>query len=300
MSMANRRHSFPVALLLGLLAGAPSAFADDALPDVTRMVRELRYEDALARVESVRGDPASTPAVKLRALELAALAHRGLGHEAGAREACTRLLTLDPGAELTGQRPSPRVVELFQSVRQSLQDDEPRAGLTTEIDVPSLEGASVSATARADGENAIVRVVFRADVGGRSTEINAARGGPPWRAEVPVANREDLRRLVVVARGFAPSGRLSAVSPPARAGGGAAGGTGTGSEEGDGDGDPYGIGETPTEEGGRGGLTGKWWFWGAIGAVVVGGTVTAILLATSGDEEPRQGDLGSLQLSPTE
>jgi hypothetical protein len=297
--MANRLHSFPVALLTTLLSGLPSAFADDALPEVTRMVRELRYEEALTRVEAVRREPASSPAVRLRALELAALAHLGLGHETDAREAFTRLLTLDPGAELTEQRPSPRVVELFQSVRESLANDTPTAGLLIDLDVPALEGASVSARARADGEHAIVRVVFRVDIGARSTEINAARGGPPWRAEIPVSNNEDLRRLVVVARGFAPSGRLSAVSPSARARAGV-GPVGPGGTNGGGrDGDTYGIGDTPTGEGVRGeGLTGKWWFWGAIGAVVVGGTVTAIVLASGGEDEPRQGDLGSLQLSP--
>lgn len=256
------------------------------------MVRELRYEDALARIDAVRRDPDSSPAVKLRALELAALAHLGLGHESDAREAFTRLLTMDPGAELTEQRPSPRVVELFQSVRSSLGGEPPTTGLITELDVPSLEGSSVSATARADGENAIVRVVFRAQIGARNTEINAARGGPPWRAEIPVANDEDLARLIVTARGFAPSGQLSAVSPGARA---RRGGTG---DDGD-DGDTFGITETPTGDGERGGaITGKWWFWGAIGAVVVGGTVTAIVVASGGGDEPRQGDLGSLQLSP--
>lgn len=299
MSMANRLHIFPAVLAAALLSGLPAAFADDALPDVTRMVRELRYEEALTRVDAVRREPGASPAVKLRALELAALAHLGLGHESDAREAFTRLLTMDPGAELTEQRPSPRVVELFQSVREALADDTPTAGLLTDLDVPSLEGASVSARARADGEHAIVRVVFRVDIGARSSEINAARGGPPWRAEIPVSNRQDLQRLVVVARGFAPSGRLSAVSPPARAAGGGGAGTSGGSGTDDGDGDTFGIGETPTGEGERsGGLTGKWWFWGAIGAVVVGGTVTAIVLASGGDTDPRQGDLGTLQLSP--
>jgi len=47
-------------------------------------------------------------------------------------------------------------------------------------------------------------------------------------------------------------------------------------------------------------LTEKWWFWTALGAVVVGGTVTALTLTTLGGEEtereaPYQGSVGSFQ-----
>ena len=291
--MANRTRTFLGTLAgVAILAWASIAHADDALPDVSRMVRELRYEDALARIEQIRRAPDSSPVVKLRALELAALAQLGLGHEADAREAFVRLLTLDPGAELTEQRPSPRLVELFQSVRQSLGREEPRAGLLTSVEAPALEGASLTATARPDGEHAIVRVVFRARVGGTESDIQASRSGSSWSAGIPVPSGADLRRATVIARGFAPSGRLSAVSPPAHPDVGGTGG------EGEGEDDPFQIGETPTDESGRGGLTSKWWFWGGIGAVVVGGTITAIVLASSGGQDARQGDLGSLQLSP--
>lgn len=304
MCMANPTRTFLGASIgFALWLGAGVALADDALPDVSRLVREMRYEEALERIEQIRRDPGSAPLVKLRALELAALAHLGLGHDAEARQAFTRMLTVDPGAELTEQRPSPRIVELFQSVRETLAGEEPRAGLVTTLDVPTLEGSPVTAAARPDGEHAIMRVVFRARVGGRETDIQGSRTGPPWRAEIPVATRADLGGMSVVARGFAPSGRLSAVSSAARPDAGGGGGIDDGGGEDSGrEGDPYGIRDTPTEDGagggGGGGITGKWWFWGAVGAVVVGGTVTAIVLASSGGTEAREGDLGTLQLAP--
>jgi len=46
-------------------------------------------------------------------------------------------------------------------------------------------------------------------------------------------------------------------------------------------------------------VTEKWWFWTAVGAVVVGGTVTALVLALGGnatvERAPYQGNAGSVQ-----
>lgn len=54
-----------------------------------------------------------------------------------------------------------------------------------------------------------------------------------------------------------------------------------------------------TESGESDGVTSQWWFWTAIGVVVVGGTVAAIALASGGDShEPLvQGDVGGVHVT---
>ncbi|MBI2896534.1 MAG: hypothetical protein HYY06_23450 [Deltaproteobacteria bacterium] len=295
MLTANRRRSrLPLLWAAALLLWSGPGWADDPLPDVAQMVRELRYEAALERTEELRQAPSTSPALRLRATELAALAHLGLGADGRAREAFMLLLTLDPGYALTDQRPSPRIVEVFQSVRQSLGSAEPRTGLVVAVAAPPLDGSPAAATARPEGEHAIVRVVFHAVVDGRPADVEAGREGPGWRAEIPVADRATALRLEVVARGFAPSGRLAAVSPVARV----SARSDFGDEETDhaeSGGSDGPITETPHGDD-EGGVAGRWWFWTAVGAVVIGGAATAIVLTTGGTDPARSGDLGDVTL----
>src|SRR5687768_11739100 len=144
MCMANRAAVAGLAFVACVTARIAPARADDALSEIATMVRELRYEEALSRIEQLRAADDTSPDMRLRALELAALAHVGLGRVEDAREAFRALLTLDPGAELGLRRPSPRIVEIFQSVRASVAEAEPTAGLTTTL---SRSGARVVAEA---------------------------------------------------------------------------------------------------------------------------------------------------------
>jgi len=39
----------------------------------------------------------------------------------------------------------------------------------------------------------------------------------------------------------------------------------------------------------------RWWLWGALGAVVVGGAITAVALSTGGTETIHDGSLATLR-----
>ena len=56
-----------------------------------------------------------------------------------------------------------------------------------------------------------------------------------------------------------------------------------------------GDGTQPPDEGSGGSVFGKWWFWTAVGVIAVG-AVVAVVLATSGDEQPQGGGDGQVVL----
>ena len=189
---------------------------DDPLPEIATMVRELRYEDCLSSIQTVLSAPHPSPPTVLRAIELRALARLGTGDVGAAEADFAHLLSLDPGYTLTGQRPSPRVAQLFRRA-QAARPSRPPEDLVVAVAAPLIDGAPAAVVARPIGDSALSRVVFYARDGSTQiAELEADPGGPPWRADISVENREQARRLQVVARGYAPSGELASVSRESR------------------------------------------------------------------------------------
>ncbi len=256
----------------------------EPLADVEQMVRELRYEEALERARQVRSDPRTSPEVRLRAVELQATAHLGLGDESAARGAFAELVTLDPGYQLAGGRPSPRVLEVFRNVQGTVRPQ--REGqLIVAVAAPSIDGSPAAVSALPAGEHAIVRVAFEVRGDGPEVTIDAEPGGPPWRADVPVDSREAALRIGIVGRGYAPSGELAAVSElvhapaPQRE-----------VREGEPSAEPAAArrSSAATRRRESPGILERPWFWATIGAVVVVGTF--VLLAVSGDSHDPESD----------
>jgi hypothetical protein len=243
------------------------------------MVRELHYEDALAHARALRDTADTPPEIRLRAIELEALADLGLGDVPAARAAFADLVRLDPGYHLTDARPSPRVIDLFREVREQ-RPHSPPEDLVVAVAPPTIEGAPAAVTALPTGEHALRRVVFRVSARTGEVEVAADPDGPPWRADIPVESIAAAAELAVVARGYAPSGELAAVShvgrvPPPEA-----------EEEDEGVDHPASaLASHPTVRHPRRrepGLTDRPWFWAIVGVVVVVGTFTVIALTFGG------------------
>ncbi|MBI2895797.1 MAG: hypothetical protein HYY06_19730 [Deltaproteobacteria bacterium] len=272
-----RSRACPWSVVLGWLVVFPvAASGQEPLADVEQMVRELRYEEALERARAVRSEPRTSPEIRLRAVELQATAHLGLGDETAAREAFAELLALDPGYRLANARPSPRVQDVFLNVQQTVR---PRleGQLIVAVAAPSIDGSPAAVSALPAGEHALVRVAFEVRGNGPEVTIDAEPGGPPWRADVPVDSREAARRIGIVGRGYAPSGELAAVSELVRAPAPTREARG---------GEPDTAPAAPRSSATRRrperepGIVERPWFWATIGAVVVVGTF--VLLALSG------------------
>lgn len=272
-------------LCLGCLLPVPAAAQVDPLPDLAAQVRELRYEDVLREARALRADPATPPATRLRAIELQALAEMGLGQSSAARRSFETLLRLDPEYALTESRPSPRVRQMYDEARRALPE-EPEGGLVVGVAAPVLDGAPAAASARPTGESAIARVRFQATVDGDEVAVHPVPGGPPWRADIPLQDRDAADDLEVVVRGFAPSGALCAISPASRV---------MEDEEGE-EALPGGLdgarGSSDTPRRRRRPEHGRPWLWAALGAVIVVGTFAIVVVATTHDTSDGGGDGG--------
>ena len=262
--------------LFAAVAVAQEEARPDPLPEIAAMARELRYEDCLSSIQTVLSGQHPSAETVLRAVELRAITHVGMGDVGAAEVDFAHLLELDPGYTLTGQRPSPSVAQLFARAQQA-RPSRPPENLVVAVAAPLIDGAAAAVVARPISDSALSRVVFYARDGETQiAELEADPGGPPWRADVSVEDRAQARRLHVFARGYAPSGELAAVSRESHV---------VGEEDAAYDravaherrhrtrhrrDEDVPLAERP-------------WFLATIGAVVVVGTVVVVLLIAGGD-----------------
>lgn len=240
------------------------------------MVRDLRYEDCLTAIQTVLSAEHPRPEAVLRAIELRGIAHVGMGNVGAAEVDFAHLLELDPGFTLTGERPSPRVAEIFARA-QAGRARRPPENLVVAVAAPLIDGGAAAVVARPVADSALARVVFYARDGDTQiAELEADPNGPPWRVDVSVENRAQAMRLQVVARGYAPSGELAAVSRPSHV---------VGEEDAEYD---HAVAHERRRRPRRAAdedlpLTQRPWFLATIGATVVVATVVVVLLVAGGD-----------------
>jgi hypothetical protein len=107
-----------VALAIGLAqSGGPSVAPSD-LDAVKALYTQAAYEDALQRLSSIPADDVTDQLDRYRALSLLAL-----GRNAEADQTFERMVRRDPLYAMDAVDVSPRVVELFSSVRQRVLPD---------------------------------------------------------------------------------------------------------------------------------------------------------------------------------
>ncbi len=116
-------------------AGAPEAAREPSDPPATpgavesgvraadQLLREARFEEALARIEGIRGELAVFGAgdagrrLRARTEVVAATAYVALDREDAARECFRRALAAEPALDLDPATTAPKVLRVFRAVR---------------------------------------------------------------------------------------------------------------------------------------------------------------------------------------
>jgi hypothetical protein len=152
--------------------------------------QDLRYEEALARVDEGLAEAANTGALGLSATDLADLmVYRGLvlgeqGNSAGAWDDFVRAAVVDPTRKLDPVRFAPRVAETFQRAVEAVQK-----GKKSEV---TIEAPS-ECKARFDGREVTPRVPLPAAWGEHYLRVECA-GSRPYGARVVVSEVAQVLR----------------------------------------------------------------------------------------------------------
>jgi len=280
-----------------MLAGPASAQQDVGarLDEIQEMVLYARYPEAIGAAEGLlqqEGLPARQVNAALEILATAQIANRD---EDAASETLRRLYARDPGHRLSDPDASPLVQSAFARARSG-------AGETVSVELLH-ESPGALATRESPvievrlGENGDavdeMRVQYRYAGESRfATAVMAVDGGIA-RARIPLRGGSDAQSIEYYVEALAPSRAtletlaseaeplsLTVPEESAVAGGGILA---------DSTDDP---GTASDEEGS---VIGEWWLWTAVGVVVAGGVVAAILIAGSQDGPP-DGSLGNVDL----
>ncbi len=260
--MPTQRSKTPggIALAALLLAHASTALAQDRSRDAQvafqRGVAEMdahRYPSALeALEESYRLHPSPV------ALYNMGLVHREMGHVQRAIESFERYL-----AEGAARVPAERVTSVLDTLRQ----------LRAQLATVALTASPASFTTTVDGrELALSNGALTLDPGDHVLVVTSA-GRRPWREELHLAPGQRVTRDVTLEPEATPATTPRATPAPVT---------------------PVSVTPTavnvaptphPREEQPAPSITSRWWFWTGLGAVVAGGIVAGVVIATSGGAE---------------
>ncbi len=288
------RNSLLVLLSFGLfpaLATAQEAAPEDVLAEIRDKVLYAQYREALTELEAYLARDDLDAAGRNAGLEVLATVQIARRQTREADETLQSLYARDPQHRLSESDPSPPVLSAFGRAREN-----PPAPVEVLLDhtSPSFdERVPPELEVELDGEGADavqeVRLRYRQGAGAFSTVVMNLRDGVAS-ARIPLLAERDAYSVEYVIEAAAPSGAvlaragsmetpLSFEVPAAPEGSspvlGVAG--------------PNDDAEVE-EEGGS-----LAWLWITLGvALVAGGVVTAVVLATSGG--PEDGSLGNIQL----
>ncbi len=261
------------AVLIGLLCalgGAPAlaASVEQSLSRARAQYRDQEYEKVIVISRAVVKDARATVAQRVEAHELLGLSCLILGRQAEARQAFTSLLRLEPGHRLRDPSGSPKLRTFFRSVRDSLPP--PATPPRLQLQAP---GRAV-AGGRVDIKGVLTDFVWADHIGllrwrraGKLTWHSAsatAQSGSILAARLLLPRSPTAYRLEYYMAVHDTDG-IQVVS------------AGSASE-------PLSL---QVEAGKRSfSLARKWWFWTAVGAVVVAGATVGIV-ALSSQEAPK-------------
>jgi hypothetical protein len=118
MIATRPRLSLLLASITWLALGAGAGASDDVLVRAKDLYRSAAYDEALALLDRVAGEPASGDEVELSEYRLLCLI--ALDRKTEARSAIEAMVKADPFYQLPTDQASPRVRSTFREVRQSL------------------------------------------------------------------------------------------------------------------------------------------------------------------------------------
>jgi len=284
-----------VAVLLFCLIPA-FARAQDDLKKAEQLFEDLQYEQALRQVEETLKSPRRGPSELVAAYRIKGLSLSALGRTRKALEAFRMLLAIDPDYQLKGVKSPKLNAPFFQAAGMTkqqggivLEHQPPRSG-------PSLAGLVLAIELKSDPMNMVRKVRMRFwPEGKKPLQMSLEVKGPRIvKMRLPLDFKDKQVNYyfeAVNAYGGVLARRGSAYQPlqiKARPGGASA----QVAKQPD-NGKPLIVKATPVEipppelppskENGTKAWYQSWWFWTAVGVVVVG-AATGTALALSGDD----------------
>ena len=260
-------------VLLATVTASPAS-AQDTNPLIQEgadQYDELRYEEALQTLSAALVRAGNTAQQQARIYELLAFTYLSLGREAEAEGAYRSLLAIEPDFE-PGAEVSPRFRTFFGGVRERWEADgrpgrAPPAPASIRHASPAQAdpGESVELRASLDDPSGRIVSVVLAYRQGTSDVFRRLDTEPVDGEFVATIPGEDVAPPLVE---YYFEGLDADGLPVASRGDVAA---------------PLRI---AVEGEGAGGVATKWWFWTILGAVVIGGGVTAAVLLARDDEGP--------------
>jgi tetratricopeptide (TPR) repeat protein len=263
----NRSARFGLVAALGLCLAASSAFAQDrardAQADFQRGVAEMdahRYPSALDALESsYRLYPSPVALYNL------ALVHREMGHVQRAIEAFERYL-----AEGAARVPADRAASVRDTLGQ-LRAQLARVGLTV---------TPTPFTTTVDGRECdLPNGELVLDPGDHVVVVTSA-GRRPWREELHLSAGQHVTRALTLDPDVAspvvtPPAVVVSQTPAAPL--------------------PNPVTPHPRDDQAAPSIVTRWWFWTGVGALVAGGVIAGVVIATSGTEAPLPGTAFDVQ-----
>lgn len=254
-----------------LLGAAPAAGAGPAdrhrLAEARQQYLAQEYEQVIRLLAPLVSSPTATISDKVEGYELLGLSYLILGENKSAREAFENLLGLDPGHVLRDPSRSPKLRRFFEAVKQSFVPGyQPRARVALEHSAPvgATAGQAVELVAVVvEGRQDVAEVQLRWRRSGLLSYEAARlrRRGQDLSASFVLPSDPAGYRLEYYLEARDRSGQvLARLGAPDR---------------------PLGLdvkgaaGPTRSRP-----IYKRWWFWTAIGAVVVGGAVTTGVLVS--------------------
>lgn len=246
---------------LGLLLWAQPALAEPALQSLDRALRHIAHAEFDSAIELLnRAKLASREPRLLGKIHLyLGVSHAILNQDDAARLAFREALLRDPELSLDPRQFKRSIIALFSSVRETVRGDLLVFADSTRPRVV-VDGVQVG----------VAPLRVRLPVGRHRVEVHGPAGTSPCVEFVTVAAE---RPAEVRARLMLVPGSTARRREPGRAA----------------IGEPKRRPESPP-------FYRRWWFWTAVGAVVVGGAIGGILAARgSVDQRIPEGELGTIQ-----
>jgi hypothetical protein len=259
-------------------SAAPPA-QETAVADARTALEERRYKDALALVSSLR--TAREARWRADALEISAIAQLMSGQSAAGQKTVEELFALEPGFVLNDPSLPSSVTSVFQA-----ESARPHPRQVTLRIAPAPVSRTLEVAT--SGNVADVRIACRERGAKAFVPVAATREGAAFRVRLSSTQRHDCFALALDADDL-PVGRLGSrtepieVIPPAP---------------------PPALARTAATEPqtrapGRPStpLTGRWWFWAAIGVVTVVGVTSVVVAAAAGKSAGADENVTSTQVN---
>lgn len=237
------------------------------------------YERTLKLLQPVVTAPQATISQKIDALELLGLSYLILGDSKRAREAFENLLGLDPAHQLRDPTGSPKLQQFFLAVKERFLpgfDASKRAQLEHRAPRRAEAGRRVELAVQLLSGGAVRSIVVRWRRAGLLTyrDVRARKRERSWVAAFLLPRDSVDYQLEYYIEGRSKAGHaLARLGSP---------------------GHPLTLAVSGVRSERSAPLYKRWWFWTAIGAAVVGGTVAAFVLFR---ERAPEGSLGTVTLN---